>query len=87
MSLPLRISRVCANAAIAGVLLALTCDQALAGGFGIEQSAYYQGMSFAGAAAGGPSLASMAWNPATAGFAGNGLSFEFELLRSRDDGE
>jgi long-chain fatty acid transport protein len=52
------------------------CGEAVAGGFGIEQSAYYQGMSFAGAAAGGSSLASMAWNPATAGFAGAGLSFE-----------
>ena len=33
-------------------------------------------MSFAGAAAGGPSLASISWNPATAGFAGDGLTIE-----------
>ena len=71
-----RVSCVVACATIAGVPVANMCGEALAGGFGIEQSAYYQGMSFAGAAAGGPSLASMAWNPATAGFAGNGLTFE-----------
>lgn len=57
-------------------LFAATCGEALAGGFGIEQSAYYQGMSFAGAAAGGPSLTSISWNPATAGFFGNGLNLE-----------
>ena len=54
----------------------ISCGEALAGGFGVEQSAYYQGMSFAGAAAGGPSLASISWNPATAGFFGNGLTLE-----------
>ena len=47
-------------------VLVAAAGQAVAGGFGIEQSAYYQGMSYAGAAAGGPSLASLAWNPATA---------------------
>ncbi len=57
-------------------IFAATCGEALAGGFGIEQSAYYQGMSFAGAAAGGESLSSMSWNPATANFAGAGLTFE-----------
>jgi len=76
MGLPLRIARVCASANIAGALLALTCGDATAGGFGVEQSAYFQGMSFAGAAAGGPSLASISWNPATAGLAGNGLTME-----------
>ena len=76
MGRPLRFSQVCASATIAGVLLAVFCGEAVAGGFGIEQSAYYQGMSFAGAAAGGPSLASISWNPATAGFAGNGLTME-----------
>ncbi len=58
------------------LLLAASVQGAIAGGFGIEQSAYYQGMSFAGAAAGGPSLTSIAWNPATASFAGKGLEFE-----------
>ena len=39
---------------------------AMAGGFGIhEQSAEFQGSSFAGVAAGGHGLSSMFWNPAT----------------------
>jgi long-chain fatty acid transport protein len=47
-----------------GVLLAATAD-ASAGGFALrEQSAFGQGSSFAGVAAGG-SLSSMFWNPAT----------------------
>jgi long-chain fatty acid transport protein len=58
------------------VLLAASCGEAVAGGFGVEQSAYYQGMSFAGAATGGESLSSISWNPATANFAGAGLTFE-----------
>ena len=49
---------------VAAVTLA-TISTAQAGGFAIrEQSAYGQGMSFAGVAAGG-SLSSMFWNPAT----------------------
>ena len=48
-----------------------------AGGFYIhEQSAYFQGSSFAGAAAGGPSLSSMFWNPATITQHGLGFSSE-----------
>ncbi len=44
-------------------------ETAQAGGFGLrEQSAYYQGTSFAGAAAGGAGLASMYWNPAALSF-------------------
>lgn len=47
----------------AGVLAA-TGDEAWAGGFAIrEQSAQYQGMSYAGSASGG-ALSSMFWNPA-----------------------
>ncbi|MEI9901072.1 MAG: outer membrane protein transport protein [Hyphomicrobium sp.] len=57
-------------------LLIASSGTALAGGFGIEASAYYQGMSYAGAAAGGPSLTSIAWNPATASFAGDGINIE-----------
>jgi len=57
-------------------MLAALPAAALAGGFGLEQSAYYQGVSFAGAAAGGESLASISWNPATAMFAGYGLLME-----------
>jgi long-chain fatty acid transport protein len=54
----------------AGVALgAVACGTlgAQAGGFAIhEQSAYYQGMSFAGqTAGGGVSISSMFWNPAT----------------------
>jgi len=46
-------------------LLVIATAQASAGGFGIrEQSAYGQGTSFAGIAAGG-ALSSMFWNPAT----------------------
>ncbi len=48
----------------AGALLAVTAD-ANAGGFAVrEQSAFGQGASYAGVAAGG-SLSSMFWNPAT----------------------
>ena len=49
----------------AAVITLATVSTAQAGGFAIrEQSAYGQGMSFAGVAAGG-SLSSMFWNPAT----------------------
>ena len=51
----------------AGVVAALlgTTTVAMAGGFAIrEQSAEYQGMSFAGNAAGGGGLSAMFWNPA-----------------------
>ncbi|GAB4523478.1 MAG: outer membrane protein transport protein [Roseibium sp.] len=41
-----------------------------------EQSAYYQGMSFAGNATTGPTISSMFWNPATLVGAGHGLTFE-----------
>lgn len=59
-------------------IAALAATQpALAGGFEVrEQSAFFQGMSFAGAAAGGSSLSSMFWNPAAAGYVGEGLTSE-----------
>jgi long-chain fatty acid transport protein len=51
--------------AIAGAMVAAT-TQAQAGGFAVrEQSAYFQGMSFAGSAA-GDALSSMFWNSAAA---------------------
>ena len=50
--------------------------EAFAGGFEVQQSAYFQGMSFAGVATGGPSLASIAWNPATSSSAASGLTME-----------
>ena len=59
-----------------GAFVAFSTSPALAGGFEVQQSAYFQGMSFAGVAAGGPSLASISWNPAASAFAGWGLSSE-----------
>lgn len=76
MQLPIRIARSSRRATISTLALFASAGAAVAGGFGLEQSAYYQGMSYAGAAAGGPSLASLAWNPATASFAGPDLAFE-----------
>ena len=53
-------------AAVALLALSGAAGSALAGGFQLhEQSAEYQGMSFAGTAAGGMGLSSMFWNPAT----------------------
>ena len=70
-----------ARTACASVLAtAITAGPAFAGGFDVrEQSALFQGMSFAGAAAGGTSLASMFWNPAAAGYSGQGLTFDSSL--------
>jgi long-chain fatty acid transport protein len=76
MRRPARASLSCIPAAIAAMTLTALPNAALAGGFGLEQSAYYQGLSFAGAAAGGESLAAISWNPATATFAGPGLLAE-----------
>ncbi|MTH97789.1 OmpP1/FadL family transporter [Roseibium sp. RKSG952] len=48
-----------------------------AGGFALrEQSAYYQGMSFAGYGTTGDSISSMFWNPATITGAGHGITHE-----------
>lgn len=48
---------------------------ASAGGFEIrEQSAFFSGTAYAGTAAGGSSLSSIFWNPATSSFAGNGIT-------------
>jgi long-chain fatty acid transport protein len=56
--------RLLTGTALAALLL--TGLDAQAGGFAVhEQSAYFQGSSFAGAAAGGPSISAMFWNPAT----------------------
>ncbi|MBZ8135296.1 OmpP1/FadL family transporter [Afifella sp. IM 167] len=53
------------SVAAAALLAVIGASAAHAGGFALrEQSAYGQGMSFAGVAAGG-SLSSMFWNPAT----------------------
>lgn len=61
---------------VCAVPLLISPSSAFAGGFEIQQSAYFQGMSFAGVAAGGPSLASIGWNPATSAFASDGLNLE-----------
>jgi long-chain fatty acid transport protein len=78
-----------ARTAFASVLAtAITAGPAFAGGFDVrEQSALFQGMSFAGAAAGGTSLASMFWNPAAAGYSGKGLTFDssYSLIIPRAD--
>ena len=54
--------------ALAALAVASLAGAAHAGGFAIrEQSAEYQGMSFAGSAAGGGGLSGMFWNPAVLG--------------------
>lgn len=72
-------NRALKAAALCGSALSLiaVAGQAQAGGFALrEQSAYYQGMSFAGNATTGPSISSMFWNPATITGAGEGITFE-----------
>lgn len=55
--------------------LAVTANVAMAGGFEVrEQSAFFQGTSFAGTAAGGSSLSSIFWNPATSYIVGKGIT-------------
>lgn len=81
----LRSTKVLTAAASA---LALSASGALAGGFEVrEQSTFFQGMSFAGAAAQGDSLSSMFWNPAAAAMAGPGLTTEsnFALILPKSD--
>ncbi len=58
-------------------LTALLSTTALAGGFAVrEQSAEFQGMSFAGNAASGGGLSGMFWNPAVAAYAPAGFYSE-----------
>ena len=67
------------SAVFAGLLLAAltAATPASAGGFAVrEQSAEFQGMSFAGDAAAGGGLSGMFWNPAVAGYAPKGYSSE-----------
>jgi long-chain fatty acid transport protein len=66
---------VLAGASLSAIGLGVADAQA--GGFFIhEQSTYFQGTSFAGAAAGGPALSAMFWNPATITQQSRGLSSE-----------
>ncbi len=58
-------SKMASSCAVAALALGLAASEAQAGAFGLrEQSATGQGVSFAGAAAGGAGLGSMFWNPA-----------------------
>jgi len=70
-------SALCISSAAAVLSLG---SPVLAGGFEIrEQSAYFQGTSFAGAAAGGQSLSSVFWNPAASAYVGYGLTTDSNL--------
>jgi long-chain fatty acid transport protein len=70
-------TRTALIAGTAVVAIVGASGEARAGGFYVhEQSAYFQGMSFAGAAAGGPALSAMFWNPATITQHGRGLTAE-----------
>ncbi|MEJ8474809.1 OmpP1/FadL family transporter [Roseibium algae] len=65
------------NLTSTAIALGLMCGPAFAGGFALrEQSAYYQGMSFAGNGTTGPSISSIFWNPATITGARDGFTFE-----------
>jgi long-chain fatty acid transport protein len=59
----------------------------LAAGFDNNQSAYFQGMSNAGLAAGGSSVSSIFFNPAAGAFAGTGLTYEssYSLIMPRTE--
>jgi long-chain fatty acid transport protein len=63
-------------AASGAIALSVGKSQADPGGFALRQSPYFQGTSFAGVAAGGASISSMFWNPATMTQAGRGLTIE-----------
>ncbi|MBO6755913.1 MAG: transporter [Roseibium sp.] len=72
-----RSTKTIAQLSTALVSLVIVTGSAHAGAFALrEQSAYYQGMSFAGNAAGGPSISSMFWNPASITGAADGFTFE-----------
>jgi long-chain fatty acid transport protein len=58
------------------IALSLGSSHADPGGFALRQSPYFQGTSMAGVAAGGASISSMFWNPATITQAGRGLTVE-----------
>lgn len=81
---------VCSRACCAAPMVCfLPLQEALAGGFEIEQaqSVYFQGMSMAGVAAGGSSISSIFWNPAAGAFAEKGLTLEssYSLILSEAD--
>jgi long-chain fatty acid transport protein len=63
-------------ASFGAIALRVGKSQADPGGLMLRQSPYFQGTSFAGVAAGGASISSMFWNPATMTQAGRGLTIE-----------
>lgn len=66
--------RTAATLILGGVMATAAVTAAYAGGLAVrEQSSYFQGLSFAGDAAGG-ALSSAFWNSATIGEAGDGLT-------------
>jgi long-chain fatty acid transport protein len=70
-------ARLAARAMVALAIAAALPGVAAAGGFAVrEQSAEFQGMSFAGAAAAGGGLSGMFWNPAVAAYAPVGIYTE-----------
>ncbi|WP_417685980.1 OmpP1/FadL family transporter [Roseibium sp.] len=74
MSWALKKSALFATTAIAA---SIASSAVFAGAFALrEQSAYYQGMSFAGNGTTGPSISSVFWNPATITGAKDGLTVE-----------
>jgi long-chain fatty acid transport protein len=73
------LSRRCLQVSVATSALLVTAGSAVAGGLAVrEQSAIFQGLSFAGDAAGG-TLSSSFWNPAALSVAGWGLQSESAL--------
>ncbi|MXN63674.1 transporter [Stappia sp. GBMRC 2046] len=81
-----------AKLSVAAIALAAVNGEAFAGSFAVrEQSAYYQGLSFAGNGTTGPSISSIFWNPATITGAGDGITFEshntFIIPDSEIDGQ
>jgi long-chain fatty acid transport protein len=60
---------------VAVAAMTASAGVAIAGGFEVrEQSAFFQGTAFAGTAAGGSSLSSVFWNPATSYIVGQGVT-------------
>lgn len=68
------ISKAVLRLSSAAIVMFSACGPAVSGGFEVrEQSSYFQGVSFAGAAAGGNNLSSIFWNPAASAYVGYGL--------------
>lgn len=67
--------RLCAYLGLSAVATVMGAAEAEAGGYDIrEQSAFFSGTAYAGTAAGGSSLSSIFWNPATSYIVGNGIT-------------